>query len=138
MRRASYFDCPREHQGRTIMERSGVEKYTEVSRTDWIRTAIYTSLYAAALIAGALVLIPVKWPLGFILWLVIVVGGGMLLLVAWHARNFAYRCAKCQHEFEISLLGDLVSPNGGRGKYLKCPGCSRRGWAVVLKKTTVR
>jgi len=111
-----------------------VEKYTTVSRGDWIRTAIYLFLYVAALIAGAILLIPVKWPLGFVLWLLIVGGGGTLLLVAWHSRYFAYRCAACQYEFEISFLQDLASPNSHKGKYLRCPSCQAKGWAVVLRK----
>ena len=109
-------------------------KYTKASRGDWVRTAIYLLLYVATLLAGGILLIPVKWPLGFVLWLVIIAGGGILLLVAWHSRHFAYRCAACEHEFEISFLQDLASPNSSRGKYLKCQSCQRKGWAVVLRK----
>lgn len=111
-----------------------MDKYTEVSRADWMRSAIYLCLYIAALVVGAILLIPIDWPLGFIIWLVIIASGGMFLLITWHARNFAYRCPACHHEFEISVLRDLISPNGTRSKYLQCPGCHRRVWAEVLKK----
>lgn len=112
-----------------------MKKYIEASKVDYFRTAVYLLVYVSALIAGAILLIPVKWPAGFILWLLTLGVAGMLLLVAWHSRSFAYRCANCQHEFEIPFLSDLTSPNSSRGKYLKCPQCGKRGWATVLKKT---
>jgi DNA-directed RNA polymerase subunit RPC12/RpoP len=67
---------------------------------------------------------------------------GLLLLVGWHARAFAYRCRNCGHEFAISLLTDLVSPHGpGRGggwKFLRCPRCGRWTRAFVIRKSEMR
>jgi DNA-directed RNA polymerase subunit RPC12/RpoP len=78
------------------------------------------------------------WLPGLIAWVVIIAGGGMFLLTTWHARNFAYRCPACHHEFEISVLGDLISPNVTKGKYLKCPGCHRRVWTECSRKRDER
>jgi len=44
------------------------------------------------------------------------------------AKNTAYRCRNCGHEFEISLRTDLIRPHGignGGWKYLECPQCGR-------------
>ncbi len=79
--------------------------------------------------------------MGTIVLLVIVVIG-LLLLVGWHARTFAYRCRNCGHEFAISPLTDLVSPHGpGRGggwKLLRCPKCGRWTRAFVIRKSEMR
>jgi len=63
---------------------------------------------------------------------------GLFFLVRWHAGNFAYRCLKCSHEFEISAFVDFISPHGpdksGGWKYLKCPKCHEKSRAAVIKK----
>lgn len=63
----------------------------------------------------------------------------LLLFAWWHARTFAYRCRSCDNEFEISVLTDLVSPQGiglkGDGwKLLRCPRCGRWTRARVVRK----
>jgi hypothetical protein len=79
--------------------------------------------------------------MGTIVLLVIVVIG-LLLLVGWHARTFAYRCRNCGSEFAIPILMDLVSPHGpGRGggwKFLRCPRCNRWTRAFVIRKSERR
>jgi DNA-directed RNA polymerase subunit RPC12/RpoP len=105
----------------------------EITKEDWIRTAIYLSLFVAALVIGAVLLLPDYW-YG---WLLLVVGG-ILLLVRWHAAHFAYRCPQCGHEFEITTFTDLISlqgpSRGGGWKYLKCPRCHARSRATQIKK----
>jgi hypothetical protein len=117
-----------------LLAKNRMDKCTEVSRADWVIAAIHLSLYIGALVTGAVLLIRMGWPLGLIAWVVIIAGGGMFLLITWHARNLAYRCRACHHESEISVLGDLISPNVTKGKYPKCPGCHRRVWTEALKK----
>lgn len=108
-------------------------QYKETKKEDWIKTAIYLILSLAAIIIGATFLMPTY----FWLWLILV-GGCLFLLVRWHARNFAYRCLKCGHEFEISAFTDFISPHGpgkrGGWKYLRCPKCHQSSRATVIRK----
>ncbi|MFU8795856.1 MAG: hypothetical protein ACNA7X_00965 [Dehalococcoidia bacterium] len=109
--------------------------YREPTREDHTRTAIYLVLYIAVLSGGAFLLMP-GGAFGAAAWAVIVVIGAFLL-IRWHARNTAYRCRECHHEFEISILTDAISPHGTGGggwKYLRCPQCDRRTRAQVLIK----
>jgi DNA-directed RNA polymerase subunit RPC12/RpoP len=105
----------------------------KTTKGDWGRTALYVGLFVALLIVGAALLLRAY----AYLWLLLVVGG-LVLLVRWHARRFAYRCPACGHEFEISPWTDLISPHGvsrrGGWKLLKCPHCGKRARAVVLGK----
>jgi hypothetical protein len=60
----------------------------------------------------------------------------VLLLVftfRWHARSFAYRCPECQHEFQLTVAQDLLSPNHGMKKLVTCPGCRKSVEASGLK-----
>jgi DNA-directed RNA polymerase subunit RPC12/RpoP len=99
----------------------------------WIRTVIYLIIFVLIFISGAIFLLPTH----FWLWLILV-SGVLFLLVGWHAKTFAYRCPRCGHEFEVSLLLDFISPHGpskdGGWKYLKCPKCQRRSRALVIKR----
>jgi DNA-directed RNA polymerase subunit RPC12/RpoP len=108
-------------------------RYRKASPGDWRRTAVYIGLYVALVIGGAVLWLPDQW----YLWLLLV-AGGLVLLVRWHARRFAYRCGHCGHEFEISAWTDLASPQGigkeGGWKLLRCPRCGERSRAVVIKK----
>jgi len=107
----------------------------EPTDADRKEAAAYVTPYIAVLAAGALLLMPGGVP-GAVVWVAIVVGGA-LLLIRWHARNTAYRCRDCHHEFEISVLTDATSlhgTGGGGWKYLKCPQCGKRTRARVLRK----
>lgn len=53
-------------------------------------------------------------------------------LIWWHARNTAYRCDHCGHEFAVSAWRDAFSPHLMTSKYLKCPECGQRSWAKAL------
>jgi hypothetical protein len=108
-------------------------QYRDATKRDWIRTITYVALSIAVTVIGAIFLLPAYW----YIWLILI-AGGLSLLVAWHARKFAYRCPNCGHEFEISAFADFISPQGiGRGggwKYLRCPACHRRARATVISK----
>jgi DNA-directed RNA polymerase subunit RPC12/RpoP len=113
-------------------------KYRDPTRADWKRTIIYLAGYIVAISAGAFLLLP-RESIGVLAW-VLIVAGGLYLLVRRHAKSTAYRCTNCGHEFEISLLTDLISPHGpGKGgwKYLKCPRCGRRIRAKELMKEQI-
>ena len=56
----------------------------------------------------------------------------IVALIWWHARNTAYRCGACGHEFVVSVWRDAFSPHMIETKYLKCPGCGKRSWAKAL------
>lgn len=59
---------------------------------------------------------------------------GLLLLVTWHSKNSAYICKNCGNKFTLSAVEDLVSLQGVTAKYAKCPRCSKRTWAKVIKR----
>jgi DNA-directed RNA polymerase subunit RPC12/RpoP len=100
--------------------------YRAVTKKDWWRVGVYILLTIVVVVATAAILIPIAPPVGFIVWLVMFAGGGLFLLVRWHANRTAYRCPACGHEFEISVLVDFVSPQVPDKKYLKCPQCGKR------------
>ena len=108
--------------------------YREVTDRDWWRVGVYTLLVVTALVVTAVILIPVAWPFGLVVWLALV-SGGLFLLARWHASNTAYRCPACGHEFEISVYTDFVSLQVPDKKYLRCPQCGERNWTTVLMKT---
>ena len=49
-------------------------------------------------------------------------------LIYYHSSVNAYVCPKCHEKFTIGFLQDMLSLNGIRGKYLKCPYCKHRAW----------
>ncbi|MBN1218618.1 MAG: zinc ribbon domain-containing protein [Anaerolineae bacterium] len=110
-----------------------MSQFQKTTGQDWLKTIVFVVVFVAIIIVGAIFLLPAYW----YVWLALVIGG-LFWLVSWHAKQFAYRCANCGHEFEISALTDLVSPHGiGKAegwKYLKCPNCQQRTRAAVLKK----
>jgi len=109
--------------------------YREVTKRDWWKVGAYTLLTVAIIVVTAVILIPIAWPVGLVAWLAIIVSGSLFLLVRWHAGSTAYRCPACEHEFEISVFTDLVSPHVlPDKKYLKCSQCGKRNWATVLMK----
>jgi DNA-directed RNA polymerase subunit RPC12/RpoP len=108
--------------------------YRKVSKKDWGRVGAYILLAAVVIVGTAWILVPVAWPIGFAVWLVLCFGGSLFLLVRWHASSTAYRCPACAHEFEISVLADFASLQLPGKKHLKCPGCGKRNWATVLMK----
>ncbi len=104
----------------------------------WAKTISIMFLFLAALIAGAILLMPFHWPFGFIVWLVLLVGGGLYLLVRWHAKNTAYICPKCNHTFAISTLRDFLSPHMIEKKLLRCPECGESSWCKAVSIKTVK
>lgn len=110
---------------------SGMNKYKETTRSDSVRTLIYISIFLGVVVIGAVFLAPVNPPAGAV-W-IILSAGALFLLVRWHALTFEYQCAKCGHEFEISVFVDLFSLQGIYWKYLKCPNCRQWSRAGVIR-----
>lgn len=110
-----------------------MKNYREPTKTDLIWTIVYISLFLGAVLIGEIISVQVKPPAGAGIC-VILSAGALFLLVRWHARTFAYRCAKCGHEFEVSAFVDLISPQGIDWKFLKCPDCRKRSRAAVIGK----
>lgn len=110
---------------------------TEITGQDWKKTAIYLIVYMAVIIIGAYLLLPIYW----YIWALIVISG-LIFLVRWHSKAAVYRCTNCGNEFQVSILTDLISPQGaGKDdtgktygwKYLKCPACGKRMKAIIIK-----
>ena len=95
-------------------------------KTD-IMTYIFIGCYMLILVAG----FPIAVSYGGI-GQVAMFGVALLLLaglVYYHSVVNWYVCTKCHQKFSIGFWTDLFSLNGAhKGKYLKCPSCSHRGW----------
>jgi len=107
----------------------------------WRKTALYLGVFLTIIMVGAVIFSTYRSMLSLIVYGAIVLIS-LFVLVNWHARTFAYRCADCGHIFEISMWKDLISPHGidkkGGWKYLHCPECSRWMKARLLPKEPVQ
>jgi ribosomal protein L32 len=93
--------------------------------------------FIATTLISALILTPINWPIGFSLWVIIVLVL-LLAIVRWHSMISVYRCPECGHLFRIGTITDLFSPHGiggnGGWKLLTCPKCGSYVRAHVLLK----
>lgn len=114
-----------------MTQRNDIDRtyYREVTGSDWRRAFLYILAYSVMLITASALLLPENW----LLWLAVIALGTYLLIV-WHTENYAYQCSNCGKSFGISVTANLLGPNGGTRKYLKCPECGRRSWARILAK----
>jgi hypothetical protein len=112
--------------------KSSDHSYQNPKKGDWVRGLLVIALYIFAISISAFYLLIEYW----YLWLMIV-SGGLILMVNWHTRSYAYRCRNCGSEFEISFLTNLVAPHGidkdGGWSWLKCSQCNSRHKATVIK-----
>jgi len=109
--------------------------YRSITAKDWLKAGLYILLTITLISVSAALLSQFEMT-GIIVWLVIA-AGSMYLLVRWHANSTAYRCAMCNHEFEIPVFTDLISPHFFSKKYLKCPQCDKRSWTTILMRSDV-
>jgi DNA-directed RNA polymerase subunit RPC12/RpoP len=105
-----------------------IKMYEEITKKDWYQTIHLILLFIVVMGLFSALLLPGYWYLWFLLVVI-----GVASLSAWHAKNFAYRCAKCNTIFEVSTLEDFLGPNGVKKKYLRCPGCGKRAWNEILR-----
>ena len=103
----------------------------------WRKTITYICLLTAAILAGTIFLVPLHWPVGFIIWLLIV-AGSLFSLVRWHAKNTAYICPKCGHTFMISTTEDFLSPHMINKKLLRCSKCGESSWCKAISIKSVK
>ncbi len=110
-----------------------MNQVTDPNKGDMLRSIFYISIYIFVISGTAFFLLPDLWYLWGLLVIV-----GLLILVNWHQQKTAYRCPKCEHDYEISFLVDLTAPHGldkdGAWLYIKCPSCKQRSKTKVLKK----
>lgn len=104
------------------------DTYWEITRSDSYGMTQILFVFIAAIMISSVFLFPGHW----YLWLIII-AGILGLLVAWHAKGFAYLCPGCGEVFEVSTLEDIISPNGVNKKYLRCPRCGKKAWADILR-----
>ena len=107
-------------------------KYQNPTRKDWILGIALLLGTLMVIIIGAFLLIPTYW----YWWLLLVIVSAILLII-YQNRNYACRCRECGHEFEVSLLTNIISPHGvdkkGGWQLVKCPNCKKRGKATTIK-----
>jgi DNA-directed RNA polymerase subunit RPC12/RpoP len=108
--------------------------YREPTPADGRRAALYLGALVAVVVGTGFWLLPRHGNEWLLLWSVIGLGIPVFLLVRWHARTTAYRCATCRHEFVISAWTDFITPHIPGKKYVACPSCGVRGWAKVLMR----
>ena len=106
-----------------------MNKYKKMGKVDWLRIIGYIAMVIGVITIGGIFLLPTY----LYIWLILT-SGSILLFIRWHVKNFAYRCSKCEYEFEISVFTYFITPHGPGWKYLKCPKCQKRSRATVIKK----
>lgn len=108
-------------------------KVTEIARSTFRKSSLLVLVGVTTVSVSAMFLLPNLWPVWTIL-----VATTIGSLAAWHNTSFGYRCRHCGHEFEISLLRNLVSPHipieGGGEKYLSCAACGTKDWTTIIPK----
>jgi DNA-directed RNA polymerase subunit RPC12/RpoP len=108
---------------------------TEDTKANWTNVTVRILLVTTTLAISAYLMALIFWPIGFIAWLIIGVGGMLFFIVRQHARNSVYRCVECSNEFNISALADFFSPHTPNSKYLKCPKCYKQRWQPEINDT---
>ncbi len=74
----------------------------------WRKTILYVIAFVAVLLAGAAIFAAYRSVFSLIVYGLVTLGG-LFLLASWHSRTFAYRCAECGLEYEISVWRNLAT-----------------------------
>jgi hypothetical protein len=114
-------------------------RYTETTGRDWRRSLAYIVLFVGSVVVAFTVVAPRRGPVLAALLVLVT----LWLLVGWHSRGFAYRCANCRRVFQVPAIVNFLSfqgvsrrPDGTyRGwKSLTCPYCHQRTKATVVRR----
>ena len=104
-------------------------RFRELTQRDWVSNRIQIAVFVAVVVTGSVV-VGKEHAAEFL----VVTAALVIAWVCWQVRHTGYRCAGCGNEFEMSLVGSLVSPHTMTAKHLRCPSCGELGWAKVLRK----
>lgn len=83
-------------------------RYRETAGTDRRRALLYVALFAASVVVAVTVIAPRRGA-GPAVLLVLVT---LWVLVAWHNKGYAYRCANCRRVFQVPTLVNFLSFQG--------------------------
>lgn len=103
-------------------------RYWKITRSGLYGTAKVLFEFIVVIMISSVFLLASYW----FFWLMII-AGFLILLLVWHAKNFAYLCPGCGEVFKVSTLKGFISPNGVNKKYLRCPRCGKKAWADMLR-----
>jgi hypothetical protein len=117
----------------------GRVRYREVGGTDRRRTLLYIAILVCSVIVAVTVIAPLRGPIAAALLVLVT----LWMLVAWHNKGYAYRCANCRRVFQVPTFVNFLTfqgvarrPDGTyRGyKVLTCPYCHERTKATIVRK----
>jgi uncharacterized C2H2 Zn-finger protein len=100
------------------------------------KNAAALSFYVIITVLMAILLTPISWPIGMIVWIMLEMGI-LLAIVVWHSKIIVYTCPSCGNSFSASAIVDFFSPHGvggGGWKYLKCPRCGKMVKALAKER----
>ncbi len=92
--------------------------------------------YVLITVVGAIILAPIIWPVGFVIWIIMEMAL-LFALVSWHSSMTVYTCPNCGATFSVSPIKDLAAPHGpqnGGWAYLRCPRCGKMVKASIGTK----
>ncbi len=114
-------------------------RYRETTGGDRRRNLLYVALFVTSAFVAGTVIAPRRGAFAAVLLVLVT----LWVLVAWHNKGYAYRCANCRRVFRVPTLVNFLSfqgvgrrPDGTyRGwKSLTCPYCHQRTKATVVRK----
>lgn len=56
----------------------------------------------------------------------------VFFFIRWHARTTVYSCPECDHQFQISVWIEIISPHTGEKKWMTCPSCGKDSWCRIV------
>jgi hypothetical protein len=114
----------------TIDALRGEEMNMMVKRNGSVRLAVYMAVTVLGVAGSIIVALAVNHPAAVTIPIVAVFCC-LTILVRLHSRVTRYSCPKCDHQFSIGPITDLISPHVPDSKLLVCPECKQRNWCEV-------
>ena len=96
-------------------------------------------IFVAAIIIGVgfVSVFASRWPAVVLLYIVWIIGW-LAWLIKWHSKAFVYQCNFCRAIFEVSPMGDALSPHMMDTKLLRCPKCGHSDWFKGMEREGVK